>query len=191
MTPRRDSTRAAGYALLTIYITSIWAANWLTTRYGLIAAFPGTALKCTAGTFAVGGAIMTRDLLQDALGRRAVLCAISAGAVLSYATSSHVIAVASGVTFLLAETIEFAVYTPLRKRYGWGTGRWSGVVGVANATGALADTFLFLWLAGFPLTASVVAGQMAGKAYVTIAVIGAGVVLRRAVLREPVHTAGT
>jgi len=181
--------RTTGLALLATYITSIWAANWLTTRYGLIAAWPGAAITCTAGTFAVGGAIMTRDFLQDALGRWVVLAAIAAGAILSYATSSHVIAVASGVTFLLGETLEFAVYTPLRRRYRWGTGRWSGVVAAANVTGALADTFLFLWLAGFGATATVVAGQLTGKAYVTAGCIALGVVIRRAVLRQP-HKVG-
>lgn len=179
--------RAAGVILLAVYTGSIVLANWLTTRYGLVAVFPG--LVATAGTVAIGGVIMTRDLLQDALGRAVVAAAIVAGALISYAVSSHQIAVASGVTFLVAETLELAVYTPLRRRYGWGTGRWGGVVTVANVTGALADTLLFLALAGFPLTAAVVGGQMLGKAYVTVAVVAAGVVIRRAVVRQPVNTA--
>lgn len=174
--------RAAGAGLLAVYIASIVAANWLTTRYGLIRIAPG--LYATAGTLAVGGVIMTRDFLQDALGRAIVLAAIVAGAGLSWVLSSHQIAVASGVTFLVAESLEFAVYTPLRKRYGWGTGRWGGVVAVANLTGAVADTFLFLWLAGFPITVPVVGGQLAGKAYVTVACILLGVVLRRALLQQ-------
>jgi queuosine precursor transporter len=165
--------------LLAVYIGSIAAANWLTTRYGLVSVAPG--LYATAGTFAVGGVIMTRDFLQDAIGRAGVLLAIVAGAGLSYAISSHRIALASGLTFLLAESLEFAVYTPLRRRYGWGGRKWAGTVGLANFTGALADTVLFLALAGFPLTWPVVAGQMVGKAYVTAAVVLCGVVIRRAV----------
>ena len=180
--------KRTGIGLLAIYIGSVVAANWLTTRYGLVRA--GFGLYCTAGTFAVGGVIMTRDLLQDALGRAAVLGAIVVGAGLSYAVSSHQIAVASGVTFLVAESLEFAVYTPLRRRVGWGTGRWSGVVGVANVTGALADTLLFLWLAGFPLTWPVVGGQMLGKAYVTAAVVVAGVVIHAGLFRQPEHASG-
>jgi len=176
--------RIAGAALLAIYVGSIWAANWLTTRYGLIPAWPGAAITCTAGTFAVGGAIMTRDFLQDALGRLVVLSAIATGAFLSYTTSSHVIAVASGVTFLLGETLEFAVYTPLRRRARWGSSRWARVVVVANLTGMLADTLLFLWLAGFPVTAAVLAGQLTGKAYITVACVLAGVIIR-AVLQQP------
>lgn len=171
---------AAG--LLAAYIGSIVTANWLTTRYGLVAVFPG--LVTTAGTVVIGGVIMTRDFLQDAIGRLGVLAALLAGAGLSYLISSHQIAFASGVTFLIAEGLEFAVYTPLRKRYGWGTGRWSGVVALANTTGAVADTLLFLALAGFPLTAATVGGQVLGKAYVTAVVILAGMAIRSAVPAE-------
>jgi uncharacterized PurR-regulated membrane protein YhhQ (DUF165 family) len=178
----------ARLALLAAYIGSVVAANWLTTRYGLVPI--GFGLSATAGTYAIGAAIMTRDFLQDAAGRAGVLAAILAGAALSFALSSHRIAIASGLTFLLAESLEFAVYTPLRRRYGWGTGRWSAAVALANGTGALADTLVFLALAGFPLTGPVIAGQLLGKAYVTAAVVAAGLVIRRAVLREPVHAAG-
>ena len=175
--------RTTGIALLATYITSIWAANWLTTRYGLIAA--GFGYLTTAGTFAAGGAIMTRDFLQDAIGRWGVAAAITAGAALSYATSSHQIALASGATFLIGETLELVVYTPLRRRTGWGTGRWSLVIGAANTTGIAADTFLFLTLAGFPITTVTFGGQLLGKAYVTAGVVALGVVIRRAVLRQP------
>lgn len=168
----------AGAGLLVIYIGSVVLANWLVTRYGLISV--GFGLVAPAGTFAVGGVIMTRDLLQDAAGRLVILAAIVTGAALSWAVSSHQIAVASGVTFLLAELLEFAVYTPLRRRAGWGTGEWAGVVALANVTGALADTLLFLHLAGFPVTWGTVGGQMAGKAYVTAAVVLAGMAIRRA-----------
>jgi len=181
-----NPSRLAGAALLAIYIGSVVAANWLTTRYGLIPVFPG--LVTTAGTIAIGGAIMTRDLLQDALGRGAVLAAIVIAAALSYAVSAHQIAIASGVTFLVAESLEFAVYTPLRRRAGWGTRKWGGVVSVANVTGAVADTLLFLTLAGFPLTFSVIAGQLVGKAYVTAAVVLAALILRRALTRQQPDT---
>jgi uncharacterized PurR-regulated membrane protein YhhQ (DUF165 family) len=180
--------RSAGLGLLAVYIGSVVLANWLTTRYGLVTVFPG--LLTTAGTVAVGGAIMTRDFLQDALGRIAVLAAIIAGAGISYGLSSHKIAVASGVTFLIAESLEFAVYTPLRRRYGWGTGKWGGVIAVANVTGAIADTLIFLRLAGFPMTAQVVGGQLLGKAYVTAAVIIAGVVIRAGLLRNAEYASG-
>lgn len=178
-----------GIVLLAVYIASIVLANWLVTRYGLIGI--GFGLSATAGTLAVGGAVMTRDLVQDALGRMAIVGAIVAGAGISYGMSDHRIALASGVTFLLAEGLELLVYTPLRRRVGWGTGKWGGIVGLANATGIAADTFIFLSLAGFPVTGPVVLGQLVAKAYVTAAVIVAGVVIRRSVLRQSVVPANT
>lgn len=167
----------SGLILLAVYIGSIVLANWLTSRFGLLPV--GFGLMTTAGTLAIGGAVMTRDLVQDALGRWPIFAAIIVGAVLSYLLSSPAIAVASGATFLLAETLELVVYTPLRRRVGWGTGRWGGVVALANATGILADTLLFLTLAGFPLTAGIILGQLIGKAYITIAVVLAGLSVRR------------
>lgn len=172
--------RSLGYIALVVYIGSVVLANWLTTKYGLVDV--GFGLLTTAGTVAIGGAIMTRDLLQDALGRWVVLAAIVAGALLSWAVAAPFIAVASAVTFLIAETVELLVYTPLRMRTGFATGRWTGVVLVANTVGAVFDTFLFLWIAGFPLTGTVVAGQLVGKAWVTLAVITVLYVGRRTYL---------
>jgi uncharacterized PurR-regulated membrane protein YhhQ (DUF165 family) len=169
--------RQLGYLAVVIYVGSVVAANWLTTRYGLIRV--GFGLRATAGTLAIGGAIMLRDLLQDALGRWAVLASILVAAGLSYLVAAPVIAVASGVTFLIAETAEFAVYTPLRQRVRFASGRWAGVVASANVVGALLDTLLFLALAGFPVTGRTVAGQMVGKAYVTVGVLAVAYVAAR------------
>lgn len=182
------SNRSAAIGLFAIYAGSVVLANWLVTRYGLIGI--GFGLMAPAGTVAIGGAIMTRDLLQDAGGRCLVLLAILAGASLSFAISARQVAVASGVTFLLAESLEFAVYTPLRRRVGWGTSRWASVIAAANVTGALADTLLFLYLAGFPLTLATVGGQMACKAYVTVAVVTLGLGIRRATARDREAAAG-
>jgi uncharacterized PurR-regulated membrane protein YhhQ (DUF165 family) len=163
------SRSSAGLALLAAYIGSVVLANYLTAHYGLVPV--GFGLMATAGTWAISGAIMTRDLLQDTLGRLVVLAAIVVGAALSWVVANPKLAVASGVTFLLAETAELLVYTPLRRRVKFGTSRWAGVVGVANATGIVLDTILFLELAGFGLAGRVLLGQFVGKAWVTIAVI--------------------
>lgn len=173
-----NTRRAAGLFALAVYITSVVLANWLTTHYGLTAV--GFGLTATAGTFAIGGAIMTRDLLQDGLGRIVVLLAIGAAAGLSYLVADPHIARASALTFLIAEFLEFAVYTPLRARTRLGTGRWAGVVVLANAVGAVLDTLLFLHLAGFPVTGRGVAGQLVGKAWVTVAVVLIAMGVRRA-----------
>ncbi|MDR1998548.1 MAG: hypothetical protein LBQ06_01205 [Frankiaceae bacterium] len=165
-----------GGAALAVYMASVVLANVLTARLGLVAV--GFGLVATAGTYAIGGAYGTRDLVQWWLGRWYVFAAMAAGAVVSWWLATPRLAVASGATFALAEVLAFAVFVPLRRR------GFAAAVAGASAAGVVADTFLFLWLAGFPLTLVVVAGQLLGKAYVTAAIVlvrGAG----RAVPRQP------
>lgn len=143
-----------GATALTAYITAIVAANWLTNHYGLIPM--GFGLTATAGTYAAGLALLLRDAVQDYAGTRWVFAGIAAGALLT-AAMSPALAVASGVAFTVAEVLDTAVYTPLRKR-GWG--RAALLSGIA---GAIADTALFLWLAPFPFGWPVFWGQLVGK----------------------------
>jgi queuosine precursor transporter len=163
------------------YLTTIVAANWLTAEYGLVPI--GFGLVATAGTYAAGLAFVARDAVQDAAGRLAVLGALAVGGVLSWILASPALAIASVVAFGLSELADMAVYTPLRKR---------GYVRAAmasNLVGAVVDTLLFLWLAGFGLAPLIVAGQIVGKAYATAAVVLV-VVIARAVLRNRVRTEG-
>jgi uncharacterized PurR-regulated membrane protein YhhQ (DUF165 family) len=157
------------------FIGTILAANYVTTRYGMVPV--GFGLMATAGTYFAGLAFILRDLVQDKAGRKAVVAVIMAGAVLSYAISSPFIATASAVAFLVSESADFAVYTPLRKR---------GYVRAAvasNIVGAAVDTVLFLTIARFPLSQAF-AGQMVGKIAVTLAVVAAVSVFRMS--RRPV-----
>jgi len=93
-------------AAITAYILAIAAANWLTTRYGIIPM--GFGLTATAGTYCAGAALLLRDVAQDACGWRWVLAGIGAGAALT-ALTSPALAVASAVAFLLAELLDMAV----------------------------------------------------------------------------------
>lgn len=138
------------------YVGSIVLANWLIRRYGVVPV--GFGLAAPAGVYAAGAALTLRDVTQDVLGKRAVLLAIVAGAVLS-AWISPALAVASGVAFLVSELADFAVYTPLRRH---------GVLAVAasNAVGLTLDSLLFLWLAFGSL--DFLGGQMVGKAEATL-----------------------
>jgi uncharacterized PurR-regulated membrane protein YhhQ (DUF165 family) len=167
---------------LAAYIGSIATANYLTTRYGMIPVGPG--ITATAGTFAAGAALLMRDAVQDTLGRAWVLAGIAAGAILTAATSPT-LAIASTAAFLAAEGADMAVYTPLRAR------GWARAVLASNVVGALLDTFLFLLLAGFPITAAAVSGQLAGKVVwatlLPVAVVLAVRQVRHAVSRDPVR----
>jgi queuosine precursor transporter len=147
---------AIGPIAVTAYAAAIVAANYLTTHYGLVPV--GFGLTATAGIYCAGAALMLRNLVQDQLGRLAVVAAILAGAALS-AITSPALALASGVAFGVSELVDTAVYTPLRKR------GWARAVLPASLLGALIDTLLFLDLAGFPITTRGVLGQLVGKTW--------------------------
>lgn len=182
-TSRRD---AAGLPLLAAYVGSVVLANYLTSHYG--AWRVGFGLTATAGTYAIGGAIATRNLVQDAYGRVVVVAAITVAAFVSWLVGSGRVAWASGLTFLLSELLELAVYTPLRGRARTGDRRWAGAALAASVVGAVVDTFLFLRLAGFPTDTRGVEGQLVGKGWVVLAVIAATMLARLvAVPREPLR----
>lgn len=165
------------------YVACIVAANYLTAHFELVPA--GFGLMVTAGTYAAGLALLARDLVQDTAGRGVVLVLIVVGAALSAVLAGPQLAIASGVAFLIAETADMAVYTPLRRR------GWVKAVVASNVVGGLIDTVVFLWLAGFGVTWPSVAGQMLGKAvWATLIPVVAVWMWRRVVLRQPLHSTG-
>jgi hypothetical protein len=157
------------------FLACIVAANYVTSRYGMIPV--GFGLLATAGTYFAGVTFVLRDSVQDGLGKYATLGLIVLGAALSYLVSDPFIALASGVAFLASETADLAIYTPLRDR---------GYVRAAvasNVVGSVVDTVLFLSIAGFPIQQAL-AGQIVGKLTVTAVVVlaVAAVRTRRAVI---------
>jgi len=168
---------------ITAYILAIVTANWLTTRYGIVPV--GFGLTATAGTYCAGAALLFRDVVQDLCGWRWVLAGIATGAILT-ALTSPALAVASTVAFLLAELLDTAVYTPLRER------GWARAALVSGCVGAVVDTLVFLSLAGFPLTANGIGGQLVGKAVWATALPVLLVLVIRQVRRGPVsrHSLG-
>jgi uncharacterized PurR-regulated membrane protein YhhQ (DUF165 family) len=182
---RKQAIRAtAAVGALIAYISFVVAANVITNRLGLVWVAPG--LVTTAGTYAAGLALLARDAVQETAGRWAVLAAIVVGAALSAWLAGAHLALASGVAFLLAEGLDMAVYTRLRER------GWVQAVMWSNVAGAVLDTFVFLALAGFPVTASTVTGQLVGKVvWATAAPIAAVVIVRKVHRRAvPSHAIG-
>lgn len=159
------------------FIAAIVAANYLTTRYGMVPV--GFGLIATAGTYAAGLTFVLRDTVQDTSGRWVSLALVSIGALVSYLVADPFIALASGVAFGLSELADLAVYTPLRER-----GYIRAAV-ASNVVGSVVDTFVFLWIAGFTI-AGAWQGQLVGKLTVTVVTI-ALVLGCRAVLRQPVR----
>lgn len=139
------------------YIGTIFAANWVIGRYGFVPV--GFGLMAPAGVYFVGLAFTLRDLTQESLGRTWTVAAIIIGATLSSLVSPS-FALASGGAFLLSESADFLVYTPLRKR------NWLLAVAVSNTVGLVVDSVLFLALAFRSL--DFIEGQIWGKFLMTI-----------------------
>lgn len=141
----------AGFAA--VYVGAIVLANWLVAHVGLIPV--GFGFLAPAGVYCAGLTFPCRDFVQRTLGRWAGAGLIVVAAVLSWAISPT-LAVASGVTFLCSEGLDFAVYTPLARRwFFWG-------VLVSSTVAAVVDSLLFLRLAHIPYSVAL-PGQIVGK----------------------------
>lgn len=163
------------------YIAAIVAANVVTAHLGLVPV--GVGLMATAGTYFAGFALLARNITQDTAGRLVALAAMAVGIALSVVLATPTLALASGVAFAVSELLDMAVYTPLRARTDW----WARAILPASLLGAVADTFIFLSLAGFPLWPGAV-GQMVGKGWAigipVVVVLAVRKVRDRAVSRQ-------
>ena len=139
-----------------VYAAAILAANIATARYGLVPV--GFSLEATAGTYAAGFALLARDFVHRYGGVEAALVAVAAGAALSWLLADPRLAVASTIAFVSAELVDLAVFAPLRRRRGFVRAAL-----LSNVVSAPIDTVVFLAVAGFPITAPVVLGQLVGK----------------------------
>lgn len=150
-------------AALVAYVATIFAANWAIQTFGVIPV--GFGLLAPAGVYFVGLAFPLRDFIQRTMGRRWGVLAILVGAGLSYFVAPT-FAVASGLTFLVSESVDMAVYTPLQKRFAW-------AVVLSSLAALVVDSALFLWLAFG--SEAFLAGQIVGK--VEAMAFGAAVVI--------------
>ncbi len=164
---------------LAVYVAAIVAANWAIKRFGFVpVGFRlgpldiGAGWQAPAGVYFAGATFVARDLVQQALGKRVALAAIAVGASVS-ALVSPSLALASGVSFLVAETADFVVYTPLVER-----GRLLAAVVLADTVGLAVDTTLFLALAFHSLSGW--DGTALGKMWMTVAAVGPVWLARRA-----------
>jgi uncharacterized PurR-regulated membrane protein YhhQ (DUF165 family) len=170
--------RTIGLVAIVAYVLTVVAANWAIDEFGTVSV--GFGLTAPAGVYFAGLAFTLRDITHDTLGRWYVLGGIAAGSVISLVQSDNAtipggvtsIAVASAAAFLLSETFDFLVYTPLRERH------WIGAVVASNVVGLVADSVLFLWLAFGSM--EFLGGQIVGKGWMTVAAVIVLVLWRRA-----------
>jgi queuosine precursor transporter len=173
-------------AAFAVYVLAICLSNYLITHIG-IPAGPGTHLSevgfgllAPSGVWAAGVSFPARDVVQRTGGRWLGVAAILLGAAISWKISSPVIAVASGGTYLISESLDMLVYTPLQKR-------WFVPAVVASGCVALvADSVVFLHWAGLPSGWNAVLGLCLGKFWAWLAALPVTWAIRR---RGPVAVA--
>lgn len=147
--------------LLVAYVATIPAANLAVEHIGVVPV--GFGLAAPAAVYMVGLALVLRDLAREAASRTAIVAAIIAGAALSWLLSTPTLAIASTAAFALSESLDMAVYEPLRKR-----GLTVAML-ASNAVGIAADSLAFLWLAFGTL--AFLPGQLIGKTWMTVAAV--------------------
>lgn len=134
----------------------------------------GFGYMAPAAVLVVGVALALRDGVQDRLGSQAVLLGIGLGAILAAFINANV-ALASAVAYLVSESLDWAVYTPLRKRQLY------MAVAVSNLVGLVVDSVIFLRLATAlgPDRMAFIPGQVLGKVYATVFALGVLWVIQR------------
>lgn len=167
-----------------VLITSVVAANWLTSTFHFVPV--GFGQMSTAGTFAAGFALAARDAIQDAIGKKWMFVALGVATVLSFIVADPHIAAASAIAFGVSELLDFAVYTPIRRKSRLGDGRWAAAVLASGVVGAVADTAIFIGIAfGVAAILPAMLGQLIGKSYAAVSYVLIGKVVSVAVHGEP------
>lgn len=159
--------RREGFAFLIAFALCIPAANWFILHVGTVCDPQGPCLVPVApgvlapsGVLMVGLALVLRDLIQRRLGIKVAAAGILAGALLSAFFAPPHLVVASAAAFLLSETADLLVYTPLQKK-----GLVLAVT-LSSAVGLVIDSLVFLYLAFGSL--AFLEGQVIGKAWMVL-----------------------
>lgn len=175
MTSRRS---IEGYIFLAAFILTIPLANWMIGHVGTVCEADGICLvpvapglKAPSGVLMIGIALVLRDLVQRRLGIEFGVAAIVAGAAISVVVAPPTLVFASAVAFLLSETADFAIYTPLARR------RLVLAVVLSSMAGLVVDSIVFLWLAFGSL--EFLEGQVVGKMWMVLLSIPLVAWLRR------------
>ena len=171
--------RSVGVLAAAVYISTIIAANYAIGHWGT-PAFPGGphtipvgfGYTAPSGVLFVSLALVTRDLVQWAMGRpkrprkrdvAAMLGLIAIGAGVSFSISAAAVATASAIAFVASELLDYGLFTAVLGEVEEGTTRWGRAVLAGGLVGAVADSLIFLYVAfgSFAFWQ----GQVLGKSY--------------------------
>ncbi|KJF17576.1 hypothetical protein [Acidithrix ferrooxidans] len=163
---RSKSQLVIGAIAFLIYVFVIGGSNWMIGHVGK--AIPGAhvlpvgfGLMAPSGVYLAGAAFVARDVLQRVTGTKVGILAIIVGALVSTLVSSAHLAFASGATFLLSESCDFLIYTPLQSK------NFPFAVLASGIVADVVDSVVFLTLAGIPLSLAL-GGQLLGKFWVML-----------------------
>lgn len=149
------------------YVATIPAANWMIQNVGQChdggpCVIPlGFGLYAPSGVLMVGLALALRDAVQEIGGIKLAAAAIGMECILSALIAPPALILASAAAFLLSETLDLAVYTPLRRR------SLSMAIFASGIVGSVIDSAAFLLIAFGSL--QFMAGQIVGKLEITMA----------------------
>lgn len=163
-----------GWIALTLFILTVPASNWVIVNVGvvcepngpcLIPVAPG--LMAPSSVVVAGMALVLRNVVQAFIGASFSLVAVAIGTLLSALFAEPALVIASATAFCFSELADFAVYTPMRKRFP------AFSVVMAGLVGSFVDSAIFLSLAFGSI--DFIVGQVLGKFWMSLL---AGVVIR-------------
>ena len=132
--------RLVGAISLLGFLGTIPFANWWLTENGMWNAPVLGPLPSALWVVAIS--FVLRDIAQITLGKTFAWIAILIGTVLSWFLASPTLAVASGVAFLISESTDAAIFTPLANR-----GRFLLGVTISGYIAGFIDSAVFLKIA--------------------------------------------
>lgn len=155
MTERRDHGSAesvlrgkAVMCLASLFIAAAATSNWAIDNVGAYSGSSsprtipiGWGLEAPSGVVLIGLMLTVRDALHERIRLRGMIVVILAASVVSAVVAPPAIAVASGVTLLVAETADALVYQRLRRQ-----GRLTAAA-ASNVVSSVVDSVLFLLIA--------------------------------------------
>lgn len=172
------NAKIVGWVSIAGFLCSIPFANWWLSNNGMWNA-PWLGMLPSA-LWVVAISFVLRDMAQITLGKQYAWAAIAIGTVLSWWLASPQLAVASGAAFLISESIDAAIFTPLANR-----GRFLLAVTVSGYIAGFIDSAVFVriafdsWAGWWQLGIA--------KAIVIMFATPIAWGCRRALLREPVR----
>lgn len=163
-----------GWIALTLFILTVPASNWVIVNVGLVCEPNGPCLipvapgiMAPSSVVVAGMALVLRNAVQAFIGASFSLVAVAIGTLLSALFAEPALVIASATAFCFSELADFAVYTPMRKRFP------AFSVVMAGLVGSFVDSAIFLSLAFGSI--DFIVGQVLGKFWMSLL---AGVIIR-------------